>query len=78
MYHITPVARGFWSFPGTARLLVVVYAGILIFLGDVRLAMVANLVAVAGLIGMGLLSPSYLILVFWVFIYSSGHIFSFP
>jgi len=58
-------------------LLVFVVIGALSFLGgDVRISVVANLLAAIGMFSLGIIPPHYAILVFVIFIYSMGqHIF---
>lgn len=57
-------------------LLVVVVIGLLSFLGDVRTGMVANIVAGVGMFFLGMIPPSYALVVFFIFIYSMGmHMF---
>ncbi len=58
-------------------LLVVLVIGALSFLGgDVRISVVANLLAGAGMFALGILPPSYALVIVVIFIYSMGqHIF---
>ena len=58
-------------------LLVVLVVGALAFLGgDVRKSIAANLLAAAGMLGLGIIPPHYGILVAVIFIYSMGiHIY---
>ena len=57
-------------------LLVVVVIGLLSFLGDVRIGVVANIIAAVGMFSLGIIPPTYIAVVFIIFIYSMGqHIF---
>jgi predicted MFS family arabinose efflux permease len=57
-------------------LLVVVVIGLLSFLGDVRIGMIANLVAGIGMFSLGIIPPSYALVILTIFIYSMGlHMF---
>jgi MFS family permease len=58
-------------------LLVVLVIGALSFLGgDVRISVVANLVAAVGMFALGIIPPSYALVILVIFVYSMGlHIF---
>jgi hypothetical protein len=61
------------EFPG---FLVVFVSGLLLFLGDVRIAVAATLMAALGMIGLGFLSSSFGIMVLCLTVYSMGqHLF---
>jgi hypothetical protein len=61
------------EFPG---FMVVFVSGMLLFLGDARIAAVANLLAALGMMGVGLLSKSYGIMIICLIVYSMGqHLF---
>ncbi len=53
-------------------LLVLMIIGGLSFLGDVRIAVVANIVGGIGMFALGLIPPSYLFVIFAIFVYSMG------
>jgi len=77
VFHITVSQRSLLEmpreFPGV---MVVFVSGILIFLGDVRTAAVANILAAIGMIGMGFMSVNMGVMVAWLTIYSMGqHLF---
>lgn len=57
------------EFPG---FMVVLIAGSLIFLGDVRTACIANIFAAAGMVGLGFMSPTFGVMVGWMTLYSMG------
>lgn len=76
-FHLTVTQRTLLEipreFPG---FLVVFVSGMLLFLGDVRIAVAATLMAALGMIGLGFLSSSFGIMVFCLTIYSMGqHLF---
>jgi len=77
VFHITVAQRSLLEipreFPG---FMVVFVSGILIFLGDVRIAAVANILAAIGMIGMGFMSGDMGIMIAWLTLYSMGqHLF---
>lgn len=76
-FHIAVTQRALLEipreFPG---FMVVFVSGILLFLGDARIASVANILAALGMMGLGLLSSSYGIMVLCLTVYSMGqHLF---
>ncbi len=73
VFHISEVARGGLEFPRELPgFLVVFAAGLLIFLPDIRIAVVANLVLALGLFGQGFLSPNLNMVVIWMIAWSFG------
>jgi hypothetical protein len=61
------------EFPG---FLVVFATGLLVFLADIRIAAVANIIAAIGMMGIGYLSKGYGTVIVWLTIYSMGqHLF---
>lgn len=61
------------EFPG---FLVVFATGLLVFLADIRIAAIANIVAAVGMVGIGFLSKGYGTVVIWLTVYSMGqHLF---
>jgi MFS family permease len=76
-FHIAVTQRALLEipreFPG---FMVVFVSGILLFLGDARIAAVANILAAVGMMGLGLLSSSYGIMIICLTVYSMGqHLF---
>ncbi len=72
-FHIGEVARGGLEFPRELPgFLVVITTGLLIFLPDVRIAMVASLILALGLLGLGFLSPTFTWVILWMIIWSIG------
>ena len=76
-FHITVLQRSLLEIPRELPgFLVVFVSGILLFLGDVRIAFVANILAAVGMMGMGFLSSSYGNMIIWLTLYSMGtHLF---
>jgi len=73
VFHITVFQRTLLEIPRELPgFLVVFVSGMLIFLGDVRVACVANLLAAAGMMGLGILSPGIGVMVGWMTVYSMG------
>lgn len=76
-FHLTVSQRTFLEvpreFPGFA---VVFVSTLLLFLGDVRIAAIANVLAAFGMIGMGFFSSELNVMVVWLLLYSMGqHLF---
>lgn len=72
-FHITVAQRTLLEipreFPG---FLVVFVSGLLILLGDIRIAAVSNLLATLGLMGLGLISKNYGTMIMMLTVYSMG------
>ena len=77
VYNITAMQRGFIEFPRELPgLLCVLVIGILGFLGDLRVAFIAQILAIIGVIMLGLLTPSFAVMLIFLFINSMGmHLF---
>ncbi len=79
VYHLAESSRGslelFREGPG---LLIMVVLAVLSFLGDVRIAMLGMLAAGLGMLGLGLLSPIYAIMIIWMMVFSLGTHMIFP
>jgi MFS family permease len=79
VYHLAESSRGslelFREGPG---LLIMVILALLNFLGDVRIAMLGMLAAGLGMLGLGLLSPIYAIMIIWMMVFSLGTHMIFP
>lgn len=76
-YHLAETARGLVEFPRELPgFLVAVFAGALFFLPEHRLTVLAMLVLAAGLFGLAFLSPSFWLMLLFMFLYSAGqHLF---
>lgn len=77
VFSLDVAGRTFLEFPREIPgFLVTFFVGGLALLGEVRIAMVANLAATAGMLALGWIPNSYLLMVTSVFVYSSGaHIY---
>ena len=77
VYHITAFQRGFIEFPRELPgLLCAVVIGALGFLGDLRVAFIAQICAVVGVTMLGLFTPTFGVMLIFLFINSMGmHLF---
>ncbi len=77
VYHVTAFQRGFIEFPRELPgLLCAFVIGALGFLGDVRVAFIAQVLAAIGVTLLGLLTPSFGVMLVFLFINSMGmHLF---
>lgn len=76
-FHLTVTQRTILEIPRELPgLLVVFVSGAFMFLGDVRTAMMATILAAVGMMCVGLFSVSYGVMMIWIMIYSMGqHLF---
>ena len=78
-YNVTPVQRGFLEFPreapGVLCFLIIAFTS---KLGDVRLALFAQLLCVVGALVLGLITPPFGIMALFIFIHSLGAHLFFP
>jgi predicted MFS family arabinose efflux permease len=76
-FHLTAATRGRLEFPRELPgFLVAVFAGVFFFMNETRLAALALITLAAGHIGIALLGRDYWIMIFFMFLYSSGmHLF---
>lgn len=76
-FRLGPEARGQLEFPRELPgFLVAVFAGILFFMNEVRLAALALFVLAIGAIGIGMLGRQYYVMIAFMLLYSSGlHLF---
>lgn len=77
VYHVTAVQRGFIEFPRELPgMLCMVVIGLLGFLGDLRVAFIAQVLSFIGLIILGFFTPSFSVMLLFLFINSMGmHLF---
>ncbi len=77
VFNMDAQQRAFIEFPReTPGLLCVFAIAALSFLGDLRLVILAQMLSCLGIFAMGVFSPSYTLMMFFLFIYSSGmHLF---
>lgn len=76
-FHLTVSQRTILEFPRELPgFLVVFVSGALIFLGDIRIASLANMLAAFGLLGLGNFASDYYTMMIWMTVYSMGqHLF---
>lgn len=77
VYQVTAVQRGFIEFPRELPgMLCALVIGALGFLGDLRIAFIAQVLATIGLTILGLVTPSFSVMLIFLFINSMGmHLF---
>ena len=77
VYHVTAFMRGFIEFPRELPgLLCAVVIGLIGFLGDIRMALIAQILAAVGVTLLGLFTPAFGIMLIFLFINSMGmHLF---
>lgn len=77
VYHVTAVQRGFIEFPRELPgMLCMVVIGLLGFLGDLRVAFIAQVLALVGVTVLGFVTPSFGVMLIFLFINSLGmHLF---
>lgn len=77
VYHLSASARGIVEFPRELPgALIVVVLAIFSFLGDTRMAAMGMVLAAIGMIGLGIFSPTFAIMLIWMMTLSLGtHIF---
>jgi hypothetical protein len=79
VYHLNEQARGLLELPREAPgLFIMVILALLNFLGDIRIAMVGMLAAGLGMLGLGILSPVYALMLVWMMMFSLGTHMIFP
>lgn len=76
-YHVTAIQRGFIEFPRELPgMLCMVVIGLIGFLGDLRVAFIAQLLSLFGLVVLGFFTPSFSVMLIFLFINSMGmHLF---
>lgn len=77
VYNVTPQQRGFIEFPREMPgLLCALVIAVLSFMGDVRIALIAQILSCVGLTLLGVWTPSFSVMLVFLFINSLGnHIF---
>lgn len=73
VYHLAADVRGLVELPRELPgLLIVFVLAIIAFLGDIRMAAVGMLAASLGMLGLGLFSPGFSVMIVWMMIFSLG------
>lgn len=77
VYNLSASARGIVEFPRELPgALIVIILAIISFLGDIRMSIVAMLLAALGMVGLGIFSPTFGSMLIWMMVLSLGtHIF---
>ena len=79
VYNVTPFQRGFIEFPRELPgLIAVVVISLMSFLGEIRLAVIAQVLSVIGLLLLGLFTPPFAIMLVFLFVNSMGMHLFFP
>lgn len=79
IYKLSEDVRGFLEVPREAPgLFIMVILALLNFLGDIRIAMFGMLAAGLGMLGLGLLTPTFAIMIIWMMMFSLGSHMVFP
>lgn len=72
-YNVTAVQRGFIEFPRELPgILCIVVVSILSYLGDIRIAIIAQILSFIGITFLGFLTPSFAVMLIFIFINSMG------
>ncbi|MDD3167842.1 MAG: MFS transporter, partial [Eubacteriales bacterium] len=73
VFKLSEELRGFLEVPREAPgLMIIIVLAVLSFIGDVRIAMLGMAAAGLGMLGLGLLSPTFSIMIIWMMMYSLG------
>ena len=79
VYKLSEEVRGFLEVPREAPgLFIMVILALLNFLGDIRIAMFGMLAAGIGMLGLGLLTPTFAVMIIWMMMFSLGTHMVFP
>lgn len=73
IFKLSENLRGFLEVPREAPgLFIIVILAAISFLGDIRIAMLGMAAAGLGMLGLGLLSPTFALMIIWMMMYSLG------
>lgn len=77
VYKLSAAARGVVEFPREfPGVLIVLVLGMLSFLGDIRISIIGMILAALGMLGLGVFSPTFAVMLVWMMLLSLGtHIF---
>ncbi len=79
VYMLSEDVRGFLEVPREAPgLFIMIVLALLNFLGDIRIAMFGMLAAGLGMLGLGLLTPTFAVMIIWMMMFSLGSHMVFP
>lgn len=79
-YNVTTIQRGFIEFPRElpGGVLLILSVSLLSFMSDIRMAMVAQLMSLIGILALGLFTPVFNVMLIFIFINSFGMHLFFP
>lgn len=78
-YNVTAFQRGLIEFPRELPgVLLIVVVSLLSFLGDIRVAIIAQLLSTVGMVALGFLTPPFAVMLIFLFINSLGMHLFFP
>jgi len=73
VYNVTAAQRGFIEFPRELPgLIAVIVISVMSFLGEIRLAIIAQLLSIVGLLLLGIFTPPFAIMLVFLFVNSMG------
>ena len=73
VYHLSAEARGIVELPRELPgVFIMVVLGLLAFLGEIRIARIGFFAAALGMLGIGVLSPTFSIMLIWMMMFSLG------
>jgi predicted MFS family arabinose efflux permease len=73
VYHLSAQARGIVELPRELPgVFIMVVLGLLAFLGDIRIARIGLVAAALGMLGLGVLSPTFACMLVWMMMFSLG------
>ena len=73
VYKVTPAQRGFIEFPRELPgLIAVIVISMMSFLGEIRLAIAAQLLSIIGLVLLGVFTPPFTVMLLFLFVNSMG------
>ena len=79
VYQVTPFQRGIIELPRELPgVLLIVTVSLLSFMSDIRMAMVAQVLSIIGILALGILTPTYSLMLVFIFINSMGMHLFFP
>lgn len=79
VYNVTPFQRGLIELPRELPgVLLIISVSLLSFMSDIRMAMVSQALSIIGILALGILTPTYSVMLVFIFINSMGMHLFFP
>lgn len=79
VYHLSADGRGIVEIPRELPgVFIIVILALLTFLGDIRIVFIGTIAAALGMLGLGVLAPSFTTMLIWMMVYSLGQHMIFP